>query len=205
LLWLAVWIGLISLRAWMFPRWAHATRLPRPSVRNSVLVGWCGMRGVVTLATALALPEGFPHRDLLVFAAFSVVLTTLVLQGGTMAPLLRWLKLEDDGAIQRETALARAATARAALATLEQAGGDEVAAAALRADYEDRLRRAEDAAAPTEAPPGLATLRRRLVREERRVLNQLRRSNRIGDVAFHAVEDELDWADENAARRLGVE
>jgi hypothetical protein len=72
----------------------------------------------------------------------------------------------------------------------------------LRADYEDRLRRAEDAANVPNAPPGLATLRRRLVREERRVLNQLRKSNRIGDAAFHTVEDELDWADENASRRL---
>src|SRR5262249_30723658 len=87
-----------------------------PSFRGATIVGWCGMRGIVTLAAALALPIGaFPHRDLVVFVAFAVVLGTLVIQGMTVAPLMRLLAIRDDGAVEREVRLARVETARAAL------------------------------------------------------------------------------------------
>lgn len=56
------------------------------SIRQAILVGWCGMRGFVTLATAFALPASFPQRDLVVLVAFAVVLATLVMQGLTLAP-----------------------------------------------------------------------------------------------------------------------
>ena len=57
-------------------------------------MGWCGMRGFVTIATAFALPDSFPHRDTVVLTAFSVVLATLVLQGLTLAPMVRRLGLD---------------------------------------------------------------------------------------------------------------
>ena len=57
-----------------------------PTVAGSLVVGWAGMRGIVTLATAYALPAGFPHRDLALLCAFTVVVGTLVLQGLTLAP-----------------------------------------------------------------------------------------------------------------------
>jgi CPA1 family monovalent cation:H+ antiporter len=63
----------------------------RPSVGSGLVISWAGMRGIVSLAAALALPVGFPFRDLIVFTAFSVVLGTLVLQGLTLGPLLRAL------------------------------------------------------------------------------------------------------------------
>src|SRR6185436_13849641 len=81
------------------------------SPRAAMLIGWCGMRGTVTLAAALALPVAFPHRDLILVTAFGVVLGTLVLQGMTLRPLLTRLRLEDDGAVEREVRLVRAATA----------------------------------------------------------------------------------------------
>src|SRR5262249_42457236 len=52
-----------------------------PSVKQGVVASWCGMRGMVTLVTALALPDDFPHRDLVVLSALAVVLGTLVIQG----------------------------------------------------------------------------------------------------------------------------
>ncbi|MGO7259150.1 cation:proton antiporter, partial [Rhizobium brockwellii] len=60
---------------------------------ETLLVGWAGMRGLVTLATAFALPADFPERDLVVLTAFAVVLATLVIQGATMAPMIHFLKL----------------------------------------------------------------------------------------------------------------
>ena len=91
------------------------------SGRSAAVVGWCGMRGIVTLAAALGLPTGgtgpaFPHRDLMLFTAFAVVLGTLVVQGMTLRPLMNALRLEDDGTVDREVRLARVETLRAALA-----------------------------------------------------------------------------------------
>src|SRR5262249_51449091 len=70
--------------------------------RDDVVIGWCGVRGLVTLATAFALPLDFPGRDPIVLAAFSVVLGTLVLQGLTLKPLLRMLRLGSDGSVEKE-------------------------------------------------------------------------------------------------------
>ena len=83
------------------------------------------MRGIVTLAAAMALPDGatgaaFPYRDLILFCAFAVVLVTLVVQGMTLRPLMAWIGLEDDGTVDREVRLARVETARAALEALER-------------------------------------------------------------------------------------
>jgi CPA1 family monovalent cation:H+ antiporter len=70
---------------------------PRPMLRASVgsglLISWAGMRGIVSLAAAMALPESFPYRDLIVLTAFAVVLGTLAIQGLTLKPLLRALDL----------------------------------------------------------------------------------------------------------------
>ena len=70
-------------------------------------MGWCGMRGFVTIATAFALPEVFPHRDTVVLTAFAVVLATLVLQGLTLGPIVQLLKLD-----RSEEAIGELASAR---------------------------------------------------------------------------------------------
>ncbi len=91
------------------------------SGRAATIVGWCGMRGTVTLAAALALPTDFPYRDLVFFASFAVVLVTLAVQGMTLRPLLLWLDVRDDGTVEREVRLARVETLRAAPAVRGQA------------------------------------------------------------------------------------
>ena len=93
-------------------------------VRGDLLIGWCGMRGLVTLATAFALPADFPGRDQIVLTAFCVVFGTLVLQGMTLKPLLRLLRLEPDQSIEQEVSRARVAIMQAALDSLD---GDNVA------------------------------------------------------------------------------
>ncbi|MFL6649898.1 MAG: cation:proton antiporter [Sulfurifustaceae bacterium] len=97
-----------------FVRWRHRRRgfhpprpMLRPTVGSGLVISWAGMRGIVSLAAALALPSTFPYRDLVVLTAFSVVLGTLVIQGLTLKPLLRVLDLHDDDPIGREVSAAR--------------------------------------------------------------------------------------------------
>ena len=80
----------------------------RPTVGSGLIISWAGMRGIVTLAAALALPQGFPFRDLIVLTAFAVVLGTLTIQGLTLGPLLRMLDLQDDDPVGHEAAVRRA-------------------------------------------------------------------------------------------------
>lgn len=171
---------------------------------SAAVVGWCGMRGIVTLAAALALPAGdavsstFPHRDLILFSAFTVVLGTLVVQGMTLRPLMNALALEDDGAVEREIKSARVETLRAALAASNALREAELSGL-MRHRYEVLLRRAEAElsgapAEPTEGPPELddvAAIRAATSAERQRLL-ALRQTNTIGDVAFQRLEQELD-------------
>jgi monovalent cation/hydrogen antiporter len=164
-----------------------------PSLGGSVIVSWCGMRGVVTLATALALPEDpgvFPFRDLVLFAAFAVVLGTLVVQGLTLSPLMSILRLVGDDVIAHEAARARTRAAEAALAALE--GKMDSGAMALRAEYERRRSSDPSPAAQLEAEH---EHRRLALRIERQTIIALRQSGEIGDDAFHIVEEELDWVE----------
>ncbi len=179
------------------------------SPRGAALVGWCGMRGIVTLAAAMALPvatashAAFPHRDLILFTAFSVVLGTLVVQGMTVRPLLSFLALEDDGAVESEVKLARVETLRAGLAGLDTSAATE-AADLLRRRHELQLRRAllaleggAELAAPGSADREARIADRQLVRTamtaQRHRLVMLRQDGTIGAAAFQVVEQELDW------------
>jgi monovalent cation/hydrogen antiporter len=174
-----------------------------PSFKRAFVIAWCGMRGIVTLAAALALPFAFPHRDLILFTAFCVVLGTLVIQGMTVRPLMRVLAIQGDGSVEREIRLARAETARAALDALNRPDGDPEAAQLLRRKYQERLRRAEEGRrqpenAGEDGVSSLARAHQRAHTAQRRTLSELRSSGVIGDDAFHRVEEELDWAEVDA-------
>jgi monovalent cation/hydrogen antiporter len=183
------------------------------SPRAAAVVAWCGMRGTVTLAAALALPAGhdgvapFPYRDLILFTAFAVVLGTLVVQGMTLRPLMALLQLADDGAVEGEVRLARVETLRAATSVLA-AAPDVETAALLRRRYELLLRHAEAtldggengaAEVQSELSAHADTVRAAAAAERRR-LSALRADGTIGDDAFHRIEEELDWAELNAER-----
>jgi CPA1 family monovalent cation:H+ antiporter len=122
---------------WVFP----ATYLPRllvpglrerdpsPSWQSPAVIGFAGMRGVVSLAAALALPleidggSAFPSRDLVLFLSFCVILATLVGQGLSLAPFIRWLGLANERLAEQEEKLARRETTLAALARLAELRG----------------------------------------------------------------------------------
>jgi CPA1 family monovalent cation:H+ antiporter len=203
-----LWVmGYAGIGGWLPARvGGYLSRPPRfVSLAAATVIAWCGMRGIVTLAAALALPDGvhgpvaFPYRDLILFSAFAVVLGTLVVQGATLTPLIRILRLEDDGSVGREVRLARAETARAALDAVDGSASGEEMVQLLRRKYQERVERAELGAAPAggNGESVYLSVQRRAQIAQRRRLSELRASGVIGDDAFHRVEEELDWAEVN--------
>ena len=169
-----------------------------PPLKGGIVVAWCGMRGIVTLAAAFALPEGFPYRDLILLTAFVVVLGSLVIQGLTLRPLILALRLQDDNPVAIEVGRGRAVAYRAALEEIDGDPSEE--AEILRLEYRALLSRAEDdpdggiSSGELPADP----LRRRAIDAARRSILALRGSEAIGDDAFHTLEEELDRAELSA-------
>ena len=117
-----VWVLPFAYLPRLLPFLRRSDILPEP--RHAVIIGWAGMRGVVSLATALALPLATPHRELLIFLAFVAILATLVVQGTT----LEWLILRLGVVEKAERGMGKAeATARRLMAD------------AARAEVESRL------------------------------------------------------------------
>ena len=199
-----VWVLVCAaLMRWLAKRWnggKHHEREITPTFGGSLIVAWCGMRGIVTLAAALALPAagpdgGFPFRDLIVLTAFSVVIGTLLVQGLTLRPLLLAVDVHDDDLVNREVALART---RAIQAAIEVLGSDtSPPAAAVREELRERLASASRGARSPRTPHD--RLRRGAVASARETLLHLRDSGAIGDDAFHIVEEELDWLEMSGA------
>ena len=219
LLWYAVGVCVATIvvrMLWVFP----ATYLPRllsrrvrerdpyPGWRNVVVIAWTGMRGVVSLAAAFALPKvtqsgaPFPERALIVFLTFCVIFVTLVLQGLSLPFLIHRLGLRDDGAAEREEATARKTTAQAALdrinELIEQGDVPQKTAEHLRTHYEVRIKSitdASDGAEPTQNEKHLATyqyLLQQTLKAEQDAVLHLRSRGDISDEVFRRIERELD-------------
>jgi len=186
-------------------------RDPYPSWKHVAIVAWTGMRGVVSLAAAMALPElkadgsPFPGRDLILFLSFVIILVTLVVQGLSLPPLIRWLGIKDDDSLEHEEREARLAANKAALARLHQVAEKDPAKAdalkRLRIEYEDRIRQLE-------ATEGDHTSRRlrlfsqeyeRLSREglkqERNTILELRNKEVISDEVLRRIQQDIDLAE----------
>jgi CPA1 family monovalent cation:H+ antiporter len=217
---LAVTGAVIGVRfAWMFPA-AYGTRLlarsrdesPPRSWREPVVVSWAGMRGVVSLAAAFALPlvvrsgAAFPQRDLLLFLTFVVIGVTLVGQGATMPALIRRLRLAgpDPTTDALQEASAQHQAASAALERLEALLRSEPVppgvAEQLRQRAEGRTLAAwERLGSPTTGSQGFPTpsaayrrLRREMLAAEREVLVRLRDDGRLDQEVQRKIQRELD-------------
>jgi monovalent cation/hydrogen antiporter len=164
----------------------------RPTVGSGLVISWAGMRGIVTLAAALALPVGFPFRDLIVFTAFSVVLGTLLLQGLTLKVLLRSLDLRDGDPVAEEVRSARETVLEAALSSID--AKPSAVSDLLRKQFKVRLGNepSADAGVGTFQPLYQAAHRTALQAARDRLL-ALRDTGEIGDDAFHTLENDLDW------------
>lgn len=202
---LAVLITVIAVRiAWHMSfntiiRWWHRRfgfHPPRPMLRptagSGLVISWSGMRGIVTLAAAMALPLEFPHRDLIVLTAFSIVLGTLVIQGLTLKPLLRRLELHDDDPVGHELTVARERALSAGLASFAQ--DRSPVAEVVRQAFTARLSRERtNPSAGDDARSTHSKIRLEALNAARKAVLALRASHEIGDDAFHRMEEELDW------------
>jgi monovalent cation/hydrogen antiporter len=174
----------------------------RPSVASGLIISWSGMRGIVTLAAALALPAAFPFRDVIVLTAFCVVLGTLALQGLTLGPLLRVLDLRDDDPVGQEVAAARERALRAGLAGLER--DRSPAAEAVRQEFIAHLGSIHATPEGEEARRfPHRDLHHQVLQAARQAVLAMRASEEIGDDAFHQVEEELDWIEMSGGGRRG--
>jgi monovalent cation/hydrogen antiporter len=227
-------LAVIAIRfLWVFP----ATYLPRflsrrlrrrdpyPGWRNVVVVAWTGMRGVVSLAAALSLPLAvagggpFPGRDLILFLTFSVILATLVVQGLSLPPLMRWLGVGDDGgAARQEEADARVQAIEAALGRLDELALEDwtrddgvdymryyygkrrrvVDAQFGRVDHEhpedghQHEPGRDHAEQHRERLDGMNRLKQEMLSAERAMVIRLRNRGSIGDEVMRRIERDLD-------------
>ncbi len=188
---------------------------PFPNPRAILVLGWTGMRGVVALAAAISLPEylengsPFPQRNLIIFLTFCVMFVTLVLQGLTLPPLIRWLGLAGSGDDDTEEMHARRAMVQAALAYLESTRDSD--GPSFEPVYDElihlqrhRLSRLDGRAAddPKHDPEHYGrflTVSRQLRAVQRAVILNLRNQNQINDETLRRLEYELDLLDAQQA------
>ncbi len=194
-----IWVRL----AWMFlvPLLLRVT-LPGggdhdiPSIRGLAVLGWAGMRGVVSLAVALSLPlqtasgEPFPARAELILLAFGVIFATLVLQGLTLRPLVSALGMADPTSRKREHLIARRAAVEAATRHIRKMLSEgEISKRQAR-----QLRRSLTPVSPEDMNEheSLRRARSEVLEVERRVIHHLVQSGEIGDPTGQELEAALD-------------
>ena len=205
-----VWVFATTYCPRLISHWAREHD-PMPAWQGKAILAWCGMRGAVSLAAALALPlttdagGAFPDRGLIVFLTFCVILTTLLLQGLTLPSLIQALQLDDGGLVEKEEAKARIRASEAALGRLEELVVEdwvhEDTAERIRAQYRFRSERFRARFDPDgdgsleDRSLDFQRLRRELLDAERRAVLELRRSGQIDDDVMRRVVRDLDLED----------
>ena len=212
---LVVAVVVVARFVWVFPaiylpRWfspALARRDPSPPWQWIFLLAFTGVRGVVSLAAALAVPltteaaSAFPDRDLILFVTFGVIVVTLIGQGIVLSPIVRWLALprdaEDERRRERGAELkARLETLNVAQSELERlaADGDTEPSvlALLRSRQDNRARQVPKDTDGKEAVAAALALRAELINAEREYIYRLLQEGQITDEARRRIERELD-------------
>jgi CPA1 family monovalent cation:H+ antiporter len=221
-----IWIGLtisalvIAVRMiWVYP----AAYLPRwlfPSVRRNeadpgwnylFIIGWSGMRGIVSLAGALALPatiaggKPFPGRSEILFITFCVIFVTLVFQGLSLIPLLRWLRIDAGEDLDAHEIRVRVAALKAGIARLRQLepGFDSTeeweVEGRILGEYEYRIAHLSGHLEGSIDELGVAfdhKLQQEALDAERREIARMRDTGEIPDEIFRRIQYDLDLADE---------
>lgn len=227
----AVWYGIVisaliivlrllcTFGASAFTVWVSryiTTADSRPGWRGPLLLGWAGMRGVVSLAAALSIPvyldngARFPERSMILFITFSVILVTLLLQGLTLPALIRWVKMDDPDATmpeEKQDAIVRKKMSQAALRVLKEQHADKLESNALLQSLHHRLE-AEinmlQAVAAADAPvelidtfyPHYRLVYLELLNEQRQLLHQLNRKQEVDEAIIRKYLSLLDIEEE---------
>lgn len=206
---LAVIIGRI---VWVYPG-TYIPRIikrirkaePRPSLKLVTIVAWSGMRGIVSLAAALALPltlDGstpFPHRNLIIFITFCVIFSTLVLQGLTLRPLINWFNIKADDGVQQEEQHARMHLASSIIEHIEENYSLGLTAEVLnqlKTKYEIRIERLRTDSTQRKLDDDqireFHRIQHELLTKERKELLHLKHTDKISDEVMRKLEYELD-------------
>ncbi|MBS1553917.1 MAG: Na+/H+ antiporter [Bacteroidetes bacterium] len=180
-------------------------REPRPPARNVFIVAWSGMRGVVSLAAALALPivfadgTAFPNRDLIIFLTFAVIFSTLVFQGMTLPALIKRLGIQPDVSTKEVEDKARYEMATSIIEHIEEnysLGVDDGILNKIKLKYELRIQRLKqdqgDGKLSEQQINQFMQIQHALIKQERVFLEQMRKKGELGDEALRKIERELD-------------
>lgn len=210
---------LLARFAWVFGSDLLLTLLRRAGLerarplgrRQASVLAWAGMRGVVTLAVAVALPAGMPGRDLMLVAAFAVILVTVILQGSSLGALIAFVRPEDeDPPAKIDMAGAEAAMARAkakAMEVLAYGPDGELLHPRLLEEYRGRARYIERYAGDSGAfTPGIRAHFDAVVAAvaaARAELVRLHREGLIEDEILHDLERDLDLEELGALYQRG--
>ncbi|HEX7297768.1 MAG TPA: Na+/H+ antiporter [Solirubrobacteraceae bacterium] len=187
------------------------SRGPAPPWQEPAIVAWTGMRGAVSLAAALAIPQAidsgapFPQRDLIIFLTFAVITATLILQGLTLPMLIKVLGVEEDGTLAQRESKARLLAARAALNRIDELADEDwvraETAERARGMYDFRVQRFsarfddEDDGAIDARSYDYQRLVRELLEAQRAEIIRLRNQGKINDDIMHRIERDLDLED----------
>jgi monovalent cation/hydrogen antiporter len=197
--------------AWIYPAFYVPTAIAALLKRDRTaaagseyfIMSWCGMRGIVSLAAALALPVSlsdgtpFPYRDPIVFFTFAVIAVTLVIQGLSLPILIRRLKVGTDWSLHEERATARLALSTAAIAAISALAQKEKAppdlAGRISAEFAEKGADSHPDAPMSEEEAGMAQrLRHAALVAEREELIRIWRENQISDEVLHQFEEAID-------------
>lgn len=209
-------VATIILRIiWVFPssyvpRWFSKRIRERESDLDShstTVIAWSGMRGVVSLAAALALPltigdAPFPNRDIILFITFSVIFATLVLQGLTLPKLIKMLGIKPDGKEEKQEHEARLRVASSVIEHIEENYALSLSDAVLsqiKSKYEMRIEkmRQDDVRKMTnDQIEEFQRIQNELLSAERQFVLGLRKAHVIGDEVHRKLEYELDLEEE---------
>jgi CPA1 family monovalent cation:H+ antiporter len=192
-----LWVPIVTL----IPRLSAERRRrdPKPRWKPLFIVSWTSMRGVVSLATALALPHflangaPFPYRTEIILTTMCVIVLTLLLQGLSLAPLIRAFHFAPELTHHTEEQLARRETTRRGAEMLEDLSHEDWVdprdVEALRLEVRDRVMMTEQHGG---SYAGRRRLRLRMIDAERRMLIRLRNEDAISDDVLRELEQELD-------------
>jgi monovalent cation/hydrogen antiporter len=198
---------------WVFPgaflpRWLSKSIREKEkdtNVKSVSIVAWSGMRGIVSLAAALAIPimvtetKPFPNRDLIIFLTFCVIFVTLVLQGMTIRKLIQFLGIKTDDQHTKEEERVRVELASTLIEHIEEnysLGLSEAVLSQIKSKYEIRIQRIrKDESTHRLTPEQIDELHRiqqQLINQEREYILRLRKEGKATDELVRKIEYELD-------------